>query len=604
MGKEYWQQVNYERDPFPLETDGVCFISQEWQRYINFLKKTDHYRKALLLVVGNAYCGKSTLFQRFIQDLPPDIHCIAAIGAENFGPEHITHLLAEQLGEEDPEEEEDLYYAVEQQLIKLQATQKQYMLVIDQAEQLPLDTLKMCLYIVKYQIANSACLQIVLFGQKILLNDFEKLFQHHQDNINNYVINKLIIEPFDKFDTIDYIHHRLEQVGGDRDFFTDEELQFIYDRSEGLVGHINRVARQLFISKLKSESSHAYQFNQGAKNVIMRFRWWLGCLAIIIILLVWVLPSMQNRNETQLESNLPLPPSPQQQQQMLASPTANLSNSSAATSAASAPAAASNTASATVAPVAANAPVSTSPAPSSTTSVTPIASANTPTMASPTTETTVATAAQPTSNEKMVRLIVNGQVKRVPESSLSTEATNANASETVTSPATPVAEPVAPAAVKPGQVKSPHRTIIMTVPAAGQAAVTSSNTLNPGRVNSPHHRVLVMAKPKAAAALVPKSLSTVEQRLLKVNPHMYTLQLVALNNQTEAIKFVNQYRIASLAGVYPAKRHGKIVYIVTLGYFPSRQAALKAVPDLDPGLAKLKPWPRSYKDIHQDILGK
>tara|TARA_R110000868_G_scaffold380784_1_gene646899 strand:+ start:73848 stop:75569 length:1722 start_codon:yes stop_codon:yes gene_type:complete len=563
--KHYWRHFGFQHDPFPTDGQADVYLSTAWQQYLTFLENLEHYRNALLLVVGPNGIGKSTLRQQFVNKVSGKVKSHVVNATSQLGAEHISEVLASAFGMEIVSENHNVYDTIDKQLAAMQETGQQYLLVIDNAEKLPLDAEQLCLYMIKHQVVTQACMRVVLFGNESLVESFEQLIEQQDDSINNYVVNTLTLQPLDRENTQTFVEQRLAQAGydGKVTLFSPVDYDDVYEQSQGLPAAVNHCAREFIMTLLEelypsvetvkprqktvsSKQWKKYVNTDVAIHAVKRGRWWIGVVAVIAVLLLWVYPAMQ-RHSLRNISPVSLPPEANtvQHQQAMKQLADRQQAAEAVKQSVKQP----------VNPAAKVKPVATKPMPT-----------------------------KPVAKQKMVRLIENGQVKWVPAAQIEKELHPEHVALKKPSKAKVVkaVKPVAPKVTKP-------KTVPMTKlqPAKPVLAPVVDKSIKPESI--------------VKAEVAPIVLTATEQRLLKVDSKMYTLQLMVASSADLAQAFVNKNQLASLATTYRMHKGGKTLYVVTLGFFPSRKAALDSVPNLNAKVAALKPWPRSFASVHQDI---
>ncbi|MGM0680155.1 MAG: SPOR domain-containing protein, partial [Pseudomonadota bacterium] len=85
------------------------------------------------------------------------------------------------------------------------------------------------------------------------------------------------------------------------------------------------------------------------------------------------------------------------------------------------------------------------------------------------------------------------------------------------------------------------------------------------------------------------------------DPGHYTLQLIAGRNADAVRAFIDRYDLRGQAVFYQTRREAQPWYVVVLGNYTSRQAALDARGQLPSPLREQSPWPRPFSDIHADL---
>ncbi|WP_318482481.1 AAA family ATPase [Photobacterium leiognathi] len=89
--------------------------------------------------------------------------------------------------------------------------------------------------------------------------------------------------------------------------------------------------------------------------------------------------------------------------------------------------------------------------------------------------------------------------------------------------------------------------------------------------------------------------------LLAKNSRHYAIQLSASMSWNETKAFVKKNKVQSFAAIYKTRRDGKIWFIVISGDYKTVKQARAAIRALPNDLKALRPWPKPYKKIQQEI---
>lgn len=120
--------------------------------------------------------------------------------------------------------------------------QRHAVLIVDEAHLLQgpeqLETLRLLLNLRHDRNRGEAALTLVLVGQTTLLTNIERFRA-----LDDRVAAKCLLNRFHAEQTAEYVHHRLSQVGGERDaLFSPEAIEALHLRAMGIPRRINRLA--------------------------------------------------------------------------------------------------------------------------------------------------------------------------------------------------------------------------------------------------------------------------------------------------------------------------------------------------------------------------
>jgi len=160
---------------------------------------------------------------------------------------------------------------------------KRVLLVVDEAQNLPMTSVEEIRMLSNFQVENRPLLQTFLLGQE----EFRPVIQAPQmEQLRQRIIASCHLTPLDELETRAYIEHRLRLVGWQQDpEITDEAFQHIFNFTLGVPRKVNVFCDRLFlygyleeihcfdvtvietvVSELKEETAHqkADQYAQGS----------------------------------------------------------------------------------------------------------------------------------------------------------------------------------------------------------------------------------------------------------------------------------------------------------------------------------------------------
>ncbi|WP_318465105.1 AAA family ATPase [Photobacterium leiognathi] len=182
-----------------------------------------------------------------------------------------------------------------------------------------------------------------------------------------------------------------------------------------------------------------------------------------------------------------------------------------------------------------------------------------------------------------------------PESEVKAELTptpvrsnNATPSENTDGPVTTEAEKNKPVAARLQLDKKVVKTVTKTEP------VVTATTPTPAVAAK-------ASKPKVASVQPVQIELANTTTLLANNSRHYAIQLSASMSWNETKAFVKKNKVQSSTAIYKTRRDGKIWFIVISGDYKTAKQARTAIRALPNELKALRPWPKPYKKIQQEI---
>ncbi|MGB6977160.1 MAG: SPOR domain-containing protein, partial [Gammaproteobacteria bacterium] len=108
-------------------------------------------------------------------------------------------------------------------------------------------------------------------------------------------------------------------------------------------------------------------------------------------------------------------------------------------------------------------------------------------------------------------------------------------------------------------------------------------------------------KQDPASAGGTRSYTAAEHKLLTAPSSNYTLQLLDVRHEEDAISFIRKHNLQDRVSYYCAYRNGRPMYIVVYGQFDSSKEAHAAIRTLPEKVQQLKPWVKSLAKVQRDL---
>lgn len=244
MINEYW---NLKTKPFS-NTPNLKFLyeSSEFEEgYARMIYNIKEIQGGLTLITGEIGSGKTFLAYTIKNHLERDEDYAAAlITNPRLTSTQLLKNILQNLGEDNlPRYKMRVLFRLEDRLISLNQKGITVVALIDEAQILSLDALREIRLLLNMEQPEGKLMQVVLLGQPGLKKRIKNIPQLKQ-RINV----RFHLEPLSRDETTNYIKHRLNIAGGDKQIFTDDAIELIYERSGGLPRLINNIAQNaLFI---------------------------------------------------------------------------------------------------------------------------------------------------------------------------------------------------------------------------------------------------------------------------------------------------------------------------------------------------------------------
>ena len=249
----YLEHFGLKEPPFSLTPD-----THFWYEYashhdaLNVLTMALRSGEGFIKVTGEVGLGKTLICRKLLNGLG-DGFVTAYIPNPHLSPASMRFALAEELGL-DPSgtnTQEQLLRLIAQRLLEFARAGKRVVLCLDEAQELPDQTLEAVRLLTNLETEKFKLLQVVLFGQPELE---QRLAQPHLRQLKQRITFSHVLQPLTRAAADDYVNHRLRAaVAGDA-------LDAIYAASNGTPRLINVLCHKALLSA----------FGPGAHQVVAR----------------------------------------------------------------------------------------------------------------------------------------------------------------------------------------------------------------------------------------------------------------------------------------------------------------------------------------------
>jgi DamX protein len=541
---------------------GGLYISPVLQQRTDLIAHLLEFGRQLILLTGEPGTGKSTVLRSIAGASAERWRCVTL----NAGPLLSAQSLLTQVAAaldidaDDSAAANPLIESLRQKITHLERNGKTVVLMVDDADQLPVETVSVLLGLARTEepLAEARVLMTAAPEHAALLAALQR------DRPQHGLVHVVEIPPLAETETRAFLEQRLGALGATVDeWFSPETIAHIGQEANGNPGVLVALARQAMMGRAPSASQSRPALPW--ENAVTAARKQLanpklrplmaGVLAVLGIGLWFIFSGAPAPAPTPLSTNTEVPaPTP--------------------------------------APVEAPAVPPASPASDATAStgdrqrmeITLPDSGGTP-------DPTGTTA--PASTAEMVPL---------------PPAASTDAAQII--PQAPAASVTAPSTPTPPAVEAPVReTPPKPTPAKnGQEKPKQAISKTPSKPAPP--KSTTASKPKASpstkAAQGTKSQAATPTKPLRKAPAPqaapesgYTLQLFGVSERTAASGFISRHGISGSARIIDTKRNGKPWYVVVYGRYTARTAAQNAASRLPPAIAReVQPWVRDVRSVN------
>ncbi|QJA05420.1 AAA family ATPase [Thermosulfurimonas marina] len=224
--------------PFRITPDTEYFYpSRAHKAALEALRYAILRREGFLVLTGEPGLGKTLLIRLLFRELPPEVET-AVILTPALGPEELLEAILEDLELPHTGPKENLLRGFRDYLLRLAEGGRTLLLVVDEAQNLPAESLEELRLLSNFETEKGKLLQILLSGQPLLE---EKLRRPELSQLAQRITLWERLEPLSPEETLDYVRFRLARAGGAGITFEKRAEKELYRLSRGIPRVINKL---------------------------------------------------------------------------------------------------------------------------------------------------------------------------------------------------------------------------------------------------------------------------------------------------------------------------------------------------------------------------
>ncbi|MCX7552794.1 AAA family ATPase [Marinicella sp. S1101] len=257
----YLEFFDLKQAPFSITPDPeFVYLSEKHQESLAHLiyGVTRGGGAGFVQLTGEVGTGKTTISRLFLQKLPEDTQA-ALILNPNITPEELLENIFKELKISTRGIKGKLNAMVDKlntQLLSWWSAGKNTLVIIDEAQNIPRDTLEQLRLLTNLETDQQKLLQIILIGQP----ELKQLMQRKDlRQLSQRITSRFHLQPLSKDETTHYIKHRVAVSGGDKDLFSLPAINKIFQQTGGIPRLINvlcdRALLVAFVAETKQVKS-------------------------------------------------------------------------------------------------------------------------------------------------------------------------------------------------------------------------------------------------------------------------------------------------------------------------------------------------------------
>jgi len=233
------QFYHLTKEPFHVTPDPeFLFLSPSHKQALGSLIYGVKNRKGFIVITGGVGVGKTTILRSYLEGVIHQKTKIIYIFNPNVTFKNLLKTIYKELGFlTKTDDSVEMLNGLYQILMKEYKEGNIVSLIVDEAQNMPMQTLENLRMLSNLETTKDKLLQIVLIGQY----EFEQMLnQYSLRQLKQRIAIRYTIIPFTKKESIAYIKHRLEKASvNNNQLFTKEALKAIVKRAKGIPRHLN-----------------------------------------------------------------------------------------------------------------------------------------------------------------------------------------------------------------------------------------------------------------------------------------------------------------------------------------------------------------------------
>ncbi|PHJ37294.1 ATPase AAA [Desulforamulus profundi] len=242
---------SFEREPFSRNLPASeIFISRGHQELLARLRHAIE-TGSLAVVTGHVGSGKSTALRATMHNLDASRYRFIYIAHSELTPGEFYKNLLYQINVQPRRGMSENKRLVSQSMLEWSQKGVKHIVAIDEAHELSVQMLGELRFVLNYQADSYSPLTVLLIGQPQLT---ETLRLQILECIRQRITVQYKLPTLGEEEISPYIFHHLRVAGLDRQVFTEEAIQFIYQFSKGVPRRINNICRYAIIAAIEADS--------------------------------------------------------------------------------------------------------------------------------------------------------------------------------------------------------------------------------------------------------------------------------------------------------------------------------------------------------------
>ncbi|MDU0356235.1 XrtA-associated ATPase [Paraglaciecola aquimarina] len=232
--------------PFQLTPDPSFFFGSKWhKRAMSYLQYGLSQAEGFIVITGDIGTGKTTIANSLLDQMQQDI-VAAQIVSPKLSPDELVKMVASKFNVPvKGSTKTDILNDLEAYLMGLHKEGKRALLLVDEAQNLPLETIEELRMLSNFQVAGKPLLQSFLLGQEELQ---PILRAPNMEQFRQRIVASCHLAPLTDSECTAYIEYRMTHAGWDgKELFSQQAFDKIYRFTLGVPRRINTLMDRILL---------------------------------------------------------------------------------------------------------------------------------------------------------------------------------------------------------------------------------------------------------------------------------------------------------------------------------------------------------------------
>ena len=232
--------------PFQLTPDPEFFFASKWhKRAMSYLQYGLSQAEGFIVITGGIGTGKTTIANSLLANIEHDI-VAAQIVTPKLNPDELVKMVAAKFAiSVEGKTKADILKDLETYLFDLSKVGQRALLLVDEAQNLPLETIEELRMLSNFQQQGKPLLQSFLLGQEELQ---PILRAPNMEQFRQRIVASCHLAPLTLEETKEYIKYRLHHAGwNDRELFSEGAFEQIHTFTKGVPRRINTLMDRILL---------------------------------------------------------------------------------------------------------------------------------------------------------------------------------------------------------------------------------------------------------------------------------------------------------------------------------------------------------------------